>query len=427
MFNRKRFSVGVAAILMHAWASQGISQVQWTKYANNPVLPHGDPNSFDEITAVATTVMFHEGMYKMWYEGDDGFGYATSSNGITWFKHANNPVLEPGPGTWDEGAINNASVLVINNTYRMWYSGVDGLNENRIGHATSFDGIEWTKDDDPVLNHGEPGTMDDEEVIHPFVMYEDPLYRMWYNGHDGTAQRILYAYSFDGIEWTKFTDYPMLEPGTLGSWTDGGLGPLCVVRAGHLYHMWYTAWNQAMDIQIGYATSPDGLVWTEYTSVNPVLSPGSPDSWDDWGVAVPNVRLEGQEFLMWYGGGDDVLFQTGLATSPYVTSVYEDHNNGPAIQTTPRFVLYQNYPNPFNPQTSIQYHLPEPAIVKISIFDVSGRSVRKLINSEFQSTGRHEIVWDGEDQFGRQVTTGIYFYRFEAGSYHETKRMTLLK
>jgi len=337
-------------------------------------------------------------------------------------------VLEPGtPGTWDEGAINNASVVVVDNTYLMWYSGVDGFNDNRVGHATSFDGIEWTKVDDPVLDHGEPGTLDDEEVIHPFVMYEEPLYRMWYNGHDGTAQRILFAYSFDGVVWTKFTDHPMLEPGTPDSWDDGGLGPLCVVRAGHLYHMWYTAWNQNMDIQIGYATSPDGLAWTKYSPVNPVLSPGNPGSWNDWGVAVPNVLLEGTELVLWYGGGDGEFLQTGLATSPYVTAVDEDPGISPDVRIIPDFLLFQNSPNPFNPQTSIQYYLPESSPVSLCIFDMSGRSVRKLINSEIRGKGRHEIVWNGEDASGRQVATGVYFYRLETGSFHVTKRMTLLK
>ena len=84
----------------------------------------------------------------MWYEGDNGIGYATSADGIIWIKDSlHNPVLEPGPpGSWDEMQINQASVLFKDNIYHLWYSGVDFFNDNRIGHATSPDGINWTKD-----------------------------------------------------------------------------------------------------------------------------------------------------------------------------------------------------------------------------------------------------------------------------------------
>jgi hypothetical protein len=89
--------------------------------------------------------------------------------------------------------------------------------------------------------------------------------------------------------------------------------------------------------------------------------------------------------------------------------------------------LYDAYPNPFNPQTTIAFEIPERQAVTIRVFDMSGRLVRELISAQPHTPGRHEVVWNGRDDTGRQVASGVYFYRLEAGSYSETKRMVLVK
>ena len=395
--------------------------------AQGHLLPVGPAGSWDENLAVATSVMFHEGIYKMWYEGDGGFGYATSPDGLVWSKYGGNPVLQPGPGgAWDEVDIDDASVVYAQGLYRMWYSGVDAANTNRIGHAFSEDGIGWTRHpDNPVLDLGPPGSMDDQEVIHPCVIYEDGLYRMWYNGHDGTTQRILYAFSIDGVEWTRFTDHAMLEPGPPGSWDDAELGPMCVLPGLDAYRMWYSGWNQDQEFRIGYAWSPDGLLWRKNPLYNPVLEPGGPGFWDDAIVVIPNVILDGAEFRMWYGGGGSV-YQTGHAISPDVTSVGDGPDSG-AGNLARRFTLHQNQPNPFNPRTVIRYHLSESAPVHLQVYDVAGRLVRRLVNGETVGAGAHAVSWDGRDDCGRSVTAGVYFYRLAVAGSVETRRMTLIK
>jgi hypothetical protein len=89
--------------------------------------------------------------------------------------------------------------------------------------------------------------------------------------------------------------------------------------------------------------------------------------------------------------------------------------------------LIQNYPNPFNPQTTIAYDLPKQEAVSLRVFDLSGRLVRMLVDSEIVASGRQEAVWNGRDDTGRRVASGTYFYRLEAGEYSETKRMALIK
>jgi len=89
--------------------------------------------------------------------------------------------------------------------------------------------------------------------------------------------------------------------------------------------------------------------------------------------------------------------------------------------------LKQNHPNPFNPQTTIVFEIPKQEAVSLRVFDMSGRLVRDLIAVEPHAPGRHEVVWYGRDDSGRQVSSGTYFYRLEAGSFSETKRMVLIK
>ena len=162
MYLSRALILGVTLALLLACPREAMCQVQWDKYPANPVLPAGGAGEWDSTFAVANTVMFHEGTYKMWYKGVGGFGYATSPDGLTWTKHLSNPVLQPGGlFAWDQLGIYDASVLIVDGTYRMWYSGVDGSATFRIGHATSPDGIVWTKDPaSPVLNLGPPGSWD---------------------------------------------------------------------------------------------------------------------------------------------------------------------------------------------------------------------------------------------------------------------------
>ncbi|MFH2050773.1 MAG: T9SS type A sorting domain-containing protein [bacterium] len=91
-----------------------------------------------------------------------------------------------------------------------------------------------------------------------------------------------------------------------------------------------------------------------------------------------------------------------------------------------RFELSQNYPNPFNPVTTIEYSLPERSHVIIDIYNVLGQIVRTLIN-ETKSAGSYRTEWNGSDDAGRVVSTGVYVYRFSAGDVVQTKKMVLMK
>jgi len=90
------------------------------------------------------------------------------------------------------------------------------------------------------------------------------------------------------------------------------------------------------------------------------------------------------------------------------------------------FALDQNYPNPFNPTTDIRYALPEDNRVRLAVYDLLGRKVTTLVN-EYKPAGRYTVTWDGTNQYGLQMSTGVYFYRIEAGEYSEVRKMVFLK
>ncbi|MCK4579621.1 MAG: CotH kinase family protein [Candidatus Marinimicrobia bacterium] len=88
--------------------------------------------------------------------------------------------------------------------------------------------------------------------------------------------------------------------------------------------------------------------------------------------------------------------------------------------------LHQNFPNPFNPVTTIRYDLPRRAKVTLTIYDILGREVAVLINGE-QGPGYHSVIWNGRNERGQPVSTGVYLYRIQAEGFAETRKMLLLR
>ncbi len=90
------------------------------------------------------------------------------------------------------------------------------------------------------------------------------------------------------------------------------------------------------------------------------------------------------------------------------------------------YALEQNYPNPFNPTTTIRYAIPTDASVNLIIYNVQGQKIRTLISKE-QKAGYYNVVWDGRNEAGQTVSTGLYLYRVQAGSFVATQKMLMLK
>jgi hypothetical protein len=95
------------------------------------------------------------------------------------------------------------------------------------------------------------------------------------------------------------------------------------------------------------------------------------------------------------------------------------------VITPEDYQLSQNYPNPFNPTTNIDFKLPVNKKIQLKIYNTLGQEVRTLINNQEYSAGTHTIQWDGTDNFGRKVASGVYIYQLKFGGFSISKRMTL--
>ncbi len=124
-------------------------------------------------------------------------------------------------------------------------------------------------------------------------------------------------------------------------------------------------------------------------------------------------------------GDGEVVVAThgnGVYSRDFVTSVEDDPEIIPE-----NYKLMQNYPNPFNPETNISFELPASGKVTVEVFNVLGQKVRTLISDGLYQSGRNLIKFNGKDDLGRSLATGVYIYTFKSGIYKESRKMILLK
>jgi len=223
-----------------------------------------------------------------------------------WVEYENNPVVEaPDPDVWDDQFVQ--SVVEVDGTYHMYFnrSPIESaaLKGYEICHATSTDGTTWVMDPaNPVLVKGADGEWNDDAVFTPAVIHDGTGFRMWYSGDDGSVLRAGYATSPDGSVWTEFDGNPIIDVGNAGAFDDGGVLPGSVVVQGGLYRMWYWSGKNVglgdYFWRVGYAESSDGLSWIKHPV--PVLEPSA--EWDSWLTYAPSVLFDGSTYHMWYTG-----------------------------------------------------------------------------------------------------------------------------
>jgi len=244
------------------------------KYASNPVLT--GVASWESAGASAGSVIWDsdENIYKMWYSGkdQDGFvriGLATSYNTVNWTKYPGNPVMDVGTG-WQSNMVGGPSVIKDGlYSYKMWYTGANVSNLGQIGYATSTNGTSWTKYGggvSPVLAVGSSGSWDENGVLTPCVIWDSSvsMYKMWYTGRDDDST-------------------------TLGL------------------------------MAIGYAVSGDGISWSKYAGGASPIMQKNIAGFDNRGVGAAHVvkNLLGNPYTMYYTGFEtgSLLSEIGKATS----------------------------------------------------------------------------------------------------------------
>ena len=139
-----------------------------------------------------------------------------------------------------------------------------------------------------------------------------------------------------------------------------------------------------------------------------------------WSISSFGVDQHTELYIvrMDYTGSDSRIYKFNADTSVGVG------NSGYTIPN--EYSLKQNYPNPFNPGTNIAYHIPKLSNVKLMIYDAVGKETRTLVNTS-QLAGNYEVRWNGWDDYGNEVASGVYFYSLKSGDFNGTKMMLLIK
>lgn len=91
------------------------------------------------------------------------------------------------------------------------------------------------------------------------------------------------------------------------------------------------------------------------------------------------------------------------------------------------YSLEQNYPNPFNPTTKINFNIPQNSNVRLEIFNIIGEKIATLISNKEYQPGSFTVDWNGTNQFGNQVPSGVYLYKLSAGKFSSVKKMMMIK
>ena len=154
-------------------------------------------------------------------------------------------------------------------------------------------------------------------------------------------------------------------------------------------------------LQAAFSAGSNRTVFNDSSDPKCFLTSGAPG-----GINISNIRING------------ATASFDITINPVALEKGDNLSN--------EYTLMQNFPNPFNPSTKIKFSIPLASKVSIKIYDMLGRNIKTLINSE-QNAGTHEVTWNGDNDFGSKVATGIYLYTISSDKFVQSKKMILLK
>ncbi len=250
---------------------------------------------YGDTLAVSTSDPFGTFIKYYSFEDHEAGDHPRTPNPGEWTRYPGNPILTEGPsGAWDDHGATFASVIYdsLAAEFRMYYHGFSGTT-HQVGLATSPDGLNWSKHPgNPVLTPG-PDAWDANQVRVPMVWKEGMTdYRMIYTGNGSGGMQIGYATSTDGINWTKHPSNPVFNDPT---WAFGETENWGVMKVGSEYLMWYSDFGMR---QSGIAVSTDLLSWTPHQAAPIFASSGIPSD-DRYSQYCPfSFRYDGYYYVL---------------------------------------------------------------------------------------------------------------------------------
>ena len=271
----------------------------FTLYSDKPIVPKGQPGTWDDRFTDPGAVIYHDGMFHMFRNGFRDFpaesqmGYVTSPDGYTWTKQGDDPVLKTSDVPYAKIAMYASSVLWEDGCWVLYFYTWDSISfpaSSVIGRATECvigpAIAKWTTDPEPVLKPGAVGEWDEKQVLAPHVLKTDSGYIMYYSGVGASGtQQIGMATSRDGVRWTKYNDPattdkpyaegdPVFRPADKGAWDGAWVHQPRVFQTADGWAMIYrgTSDNRGSNMKLGLATSTDGIHWERFAG-NPIFKP----------------------------------------------------------------------------------------------------------------------------------------------------------
>lgn len=184
---------------------------------------------------------------------------------------------------------------------------------------------------------------------------------------------------------------------------------------------WPNSYDDTLEIRISTSTPTVGN-FTVLVATLGFLGVGTTDTnWNRYGYRLSNYVTPGSNIYIAFRERVADNINDGASFSLDVVEVTTVVGVGEDDQRPVSFALSQNYPNPFNPATTIQYSIARPTHVSVSVFNLLGIEVAKLVDG-FRQPGLYDVTWDASGQ-----TSGIYFYRLQTSEFSQTRKLILLK
>jgi len=362
---------------------------------------NGPGNGWDKALAIALDSSNNVYVTGESYGSGTYDDYATikydSSGNELWEKRYN------GPGN----SIDEAFAIALDNSGNVYVTGLS------YGSGTDYDYATVKYDPDGnqlwVQRYNGPGYYDDLALAIA-LDGSGNVYVTGYSWGSGTSgDYATVKYEPDGNQlWVQRYNGP-------GNGWDKALA-IALDSSNNVY---VTGESRGSVTSSDYATvkyDPDGnQLWVQRYN-------GPVNDWDQaYAIALDssgNVYVTGLSV----GSGTDYDY----ATIKYVQTPGEVKDETGNREKPSEFALSQNYPNPFNQSTKIEFTLSQSGFVSLTIYDLMGRKVRTLV-SENLSSGYKSVLWDGKDDVGKEVGSGIYFYQLKIGDFSQAKKLVLLK
>ncbi len=431
--------------------------INWVPYTTTPIYASSGIPTDDRYNHYCPDIFTYDGLYYMLVcNYDQTFNYGKLylySCPNPYFLEADRHLVRiahtVGPeGSWDDHETDTPFVFTLdiersvfyNDELWCFYSSEEGSNLWKEGILIETDIAEALSDAPLTETLGDWVTEGDIWVV------ENPA-------HQGS--RSIHHLDPSGSEGTRLsTVFPGKEHGAVGAWmrrTSTSAGDYDI----YIYE------GSTLACAAGLGRDGDFHYWDgdfHSTGISWVV-----DTWylvsflfdtdvDNFDLVVHEedltemMRVEGISFNSDVSSIDSVLFYSSVGytgdcyaddfrvrnwcgTDPVIvvgseeTVIVTDAPDGPLPHA---YALYQNHPNPFNPVTRIRYYIPENCRVDLEIYDILGRKVATLVD-KVQEAGERTVLWNGKDQSGVQVSSGIYLYRLRAGSFSKSRKMVLLR